>query len=232
LDMGPLGQRPTFENKLKDTAVLMQFKREANNVGIKFSSVAMSGFYAQSLAKREDYITPAKDCIELMTKLGVKVAFLPLGVEGDLDKKPELRPELVKRLRVMGEMAEKAGVVIGIETALDAKGDKALLKEINSPGIKIYFNFQNSLVAGRNLIKEMKRLGVENICQIHCTNTDKFWLQNDPQIDMPAIKKALDQMGYKGWLVIERSRDANDARNVRKNYGANARYLKSVFQPE
>lgn len=232
LDMGPLGNRPTFENALKDSAVLMQFKREANDVGVKFSSVAMSGFYAQSLAKREDYVTPIQDCIELMKKLNVKVGFLPLGVEGDLNKNPELRPELVKRLRVIGEMAEMAGVVIGIETALDAKSEKALLKEIGSKGIKIYFNFQNPLVAGRDLIQEMKVLGIQNICQIHCTNTDKYWLEKDPQIDLPAIKKALDKMGYSGWLVMERSRDANDGRNVKGNYGANARYLKSIFQPE
>ncbi|RYY12490.1 MAG: sugar phosphate isomerase/epimerase, partial [Cytophagaceae bacterium] len=31
-------------------------------------------------------------------------------------------------------------------------------------------------------------------------------------------------------LVIERSRDAADPRNVKKNFGANAAYLKSVFQ--
>lgn len=232
IDMGPLGKRPTFENQLRDSAILMKFKREANDVGIKFSSVAMSGFYAQSLAKREDFITPVKDCIDLMQKLGVGVGFLPLGVEGDLSKNPELKPELVKRLRVIGELAEKAGVVIGIETALDAKGEKQLLKEIGSKGIKIYFNFQNPLKAGRDLIKEMKILGIENICQIHCTNDDKYWLQNDPQIDMPAIKKALDKMGYKGWLVIERSRDANDPKNVKGNYGANAEYLKKIFQPE
>jgi sugar phosphate isomerase/epimerase len=192
----------------------------------------MSGFYAQSLAKRPDYITPIQDCIELMTKIGVKVGFLPLGVEGDLSKNPELRPVLVERLNKIGQMAEKAGVVIGIETALDAKGEKQLLKDIGSKGIKIYFNFQNPLKGGRDLIKEMKILGIENICQIHCTNDDKFWLQNDPQIDMPAIKKALDKMGYDGWLVIERSRDAKDGKNVRGNYGANARFLKNIFQPE
>ena len=232
LDMGPLGKRPTFENALKDSTMFMQFKKEANDVGIKFSSIAMSGFYAQSLAKREDYITPAQDCIDLMKKLNVKVGFLPLGVEGDLAQHPELRPELVKRLRVIGQMAEKAGVVIGIETALDATAEKALLKEIGSNGIRIYFNFQNPLANGRDLIQELNILGIKNICQIHCTNTDKVWLENDPQINMPAIKKALDKMGYSGWLVMERSRDANDSRNVKGNYGANARYLKSIFQPE
>jgi hypothetical protein len=30
--------------------------------------------------------------------------------------------------------------------------------------------------------------------------------------------------------VLERSRDARDGRNVRRNFGANAAYLKSVFQ--
>ena len=56
------------------------------------------------------------------------------------------------------------------------------------------------------------------------------WLQNDPQIDVPAVKRTLNDMGWHGWLVIERSRDASNTRDVVGNYGANARYLKSVFQ--
>jgi len=31
-------------------------------------------------------------------------------------------------------------------------------------------------------------------------------------------------------LVIERSRDARDSRNVVRNFGANTAYLKKVFQ--
>lgn len=233
LDMGPLGKRPTFENQLKDSAVLLQFKREANNVGVVFSSVAMSGFYAQSLTNRADYVTPIQDCIDLMKPLGVTVAFLPLGPDGDLLTKPTaLTDELIKRLRVIGEMASKAGVVIGIETPLDAAGEVALLKKIASPGIKSYFNFQNPLRAGRDIHQELRILGVDNLCQIHCTNDDNYWLENDPAVDMPAIKRTLDELGYKGWLVMERSRDVNDARNVRGNYGANCRYLKAIFQPE
>jgi len=233
IDMGPLGNRPTFDNKLKDPEMLQKFKQEAGITGIKFSSVAMSGFYAQSLAEREDYVTPVQDCLDVMKGLGVDVAFLPLGVKDDLVKFPELRPVLVERLRVIGSMAEKAGVVIGIETSLDAAGEKQLLKEIGSPGIKIYFNFANPLQNGRDLHKELKILGVENICQIHCTSKDKYWLQDDTQINMPAIKKTLDDMGYKGWLVIERSRNASVKSNeVRLNYGTNARYLKKIFQPE
>ena len=62
------------------------------------------------------------------------------------------------------------------------------------------------------------------------TLIDGVWLENDPKIDLPKVKRTLDEMGWSGWLVIERSRDARDSRNVRKNFGANAAYLKSVFQ--
>ena len=43
-------------------------------------------------------------------------------------------------------------------------------------------------------------------------------------------KKTLDKMGWRGWLVVERSRDKDDVRNVKKNYGTNIEYLKKVFQ--
>jgi hypothetical protein len=41
-----------------------------------------------------------------------------------------------------------------------------------------------------------------------------------------------DDMGWGGWLVIERSRSAKNARDVVWNFGANTRHLKSVFQAE
>jgi sugar phosphate isomerase/epimerase len=136
----------------------------------------------------------------------------------------------VARLKVAGKMAQDAGVVIGIETALSAKEEVQLLKEINSPAIKIYFNFSNPLKEGRDLINELKVLGKDRICMIHATNKDSVWLQNDPQIDMYKVKKALDEMGWSGWLVVERSRDATKPRDVKGNYGANTAYLKKVFQ--
>ena len=43
-------------------------------------------------------------------------------------------------------------------------------------------------------------------------------------------KLTLEKMGWNGWLVIERSRDAKDPRNVKKNFGANTAYMKSIFQ--
>lgn len=49
---------------------------------------------------------------------------------------------------------------------------------------------------------------------------------------MNAVKHILDKMGWSGWLVIERSRNKDEVRNVKKNFGTNVAYLKQVFQQE
>ena len=54
--------------------------------------------------------------------------------------------------------------------------------------------------------------------------------EGDPKVDVPKAKATLDEMGWSGWLVVERSRDAKKSRDVKYNFSANAKYLKSVFQ--
>jgi len=230
VDMGPLGNRPTFDNQLGKPAVREQFLARARELGLDISSIAMSGFYAQSFATRETAIQMVQDAIDTAKAMGVKVLFLPLGVSCDLVQHPELRPAIVERLKAAGKQAEAAGIIIGIETALDAKGDVALLDEVGSPTVKIYFNFANALQNGRDVCAELRILGRDRIVQIHASNKDGAWLQNDPQVDLKKIKATLDEMGWSGWLVIERSRDAARVTDVKHNFTANAAYLKKMFQ--
>ena len=167
VDMGSLGRRETFENKLADSDFRETFLQAAAEQKIQICSLAMSGFYAQSFAQRPTVPRMVDDCLKTMTQMGVGVAFLPLGVQGDLVVHPELRPAIVQRLRDAGRRAAQQGVVIGVETALDAAGEVDLLAEIGSPAIQIYYNFANPLQAGRDLYAELETLGKDRICQIH-----------------------------------------------------------------
>lgn len=230
VDMGSLGKRPTFENHLADPQVRREFLSAAREYGLEICSLAMSGFYAQSFAERPTVLRMVQDCIDTMTEMHVQRAFLPLGVPCDLVKHPDLRPAVVARLKAIAPKAEAAGVIIGIETALDATGEVKLLEDVGSHAIRSYFNFSNAVQNGRDLTTELRTLGKEHICQIHCTDQDGVWLQNDPKIDMPKVKATLDDMGWSGWLVIERSRSAKNPRNVKWNFGANTAYMKSIFQ--
>lgn len=230
VDMGGLGKRDTFDNKLRQPYFQKLFREKAEECQLEISSIAMSGFYAQSFVGRNNYKELVSDCLNTMKAMDVKIAFLPLGTECDLVKYPEIRPELVRRLKEVGDMAAKEKRIIGIETSLDAKGEVALLKEINSPAIKIYYNFQNALESGRDLCEELRILGRKRICQIHCTDTDGVTLPDNKRLDMQKVKQTLDAMRWSGWLVVERSRDASDVRNVKKNFSTNVSYLKDIFQ--
>ena len=91
-DMGPLSKNPTFTNKfLSEEGFAEKYLAECRANGIEISSLAMSGFYAQPFAERE-VDQPLADCVATMKLLGVKVAFLPLGVPTDLSARPQLRP--------------------------------------------------------------------------------------------------------------------------------------------
>lgn len=230
IDMGGLGNRTTFDNKLAVDSIRAQYLQKAKELNLEIPSLAMTGYYAQSYCGREHYKESIADCIATMKQMNVRTAFLPLGIQCDLKTNPEKRPAVIARLKEAGKIAQDAGVVIAIETALSAKEEAALLKEIGSPAIKIYFNFSNPLKEGRNLYKELRILGAKNIAMIHCTNKDSVWLQNDPQLDLYKVKKTLDKMKWSGWLVVERSRDAQRPRDVKYNYGANVAYLKKIFQ--
>ena len=231
VDMGPLGKRILFDNKLREPAFQQLFRRTADSLGIAVPSIAMSGFFAQSFLERENYKDLIVDCLNTMDVMGARVAFLPLGGSGnDWKQSGEARQEMVRRLHEVGEMAFARGKVIAIRTQQDARADLALLKEVNSKGIKIYYNLQDAVDQGLCPCKELKTLGAENIAQIHASLTDSVTLDKDPRIDLHKVKKTLDKMKWSGWLVVERSRNAQDIRNVRDNFGTNVAYLKEIFQ--
>lgn len=128
-----------------------------------------------------------------MKLFGSKVAFLPLGGSGK-DWQQEgcaAYQQMVSRLRTAGEMAKQEGITIGIRTGMGAKFDKKLLKKVGSSQIKVYYNFQDAADHHRDICKELRKLGAQRIVQIHASNTDSVNLEEDPEINLPKIRRRL-----------------------------------------
>lgn len=271
MDMGSLGKRMLFANRFRPVADSLTvgemdytdmknnipvdrkkgiaeaeiFRRTADSLGIKVSSVAMSGFFAQNVLRRKfapgvemsdadrlaNYKALMQDCLNTMRIFGAKVAFLPLGgSEHDWEKVGSADYKtLIERLRMFGKMAEKEGVVIGVRTAMDADFDIQLLKDVKCKAVKIYYNVQDACDNNRDICAELEKLGVDRIAQIHISNTDGLNLREDPEVDMPKIKATLEKIGYHGWLTIERSRSSKHVRDTRANYGDNVAYIHEIF---
>ena len=233
LDMGGLGQRELWDNKLRDPQEAAHFKHVADSLGVEIGAIAMSGLYAQDLTKRDNYMELVGDCFDTMDRMGCQsgVAFLPLGGCGnDWATDKAKRKEVVRRLHDIGEAAKARGKRVGIDTPLDAKGNLKLLNEIKSEGVAIFYKWQTIAEKGIDVAKDIKTLGPKNICAIHASNSDRVWLRNDSTINVPAIKQVLDDADWRGWLFVERSRDTSMVKNVKMNYGSNVNYLREVFE--
>lgn len=231
MDMGPLGQRELFDNQLRDSLQRETFLAASKENGIAVPSMAMSGFFAQNLLKLDNYMALAADCFDTMKHFGSHVAFLPLGGSGsEWIAAGTEHDKMVVRLREIGNLAHQNGVVVGIRTGQEARYDKRLLKEIGSKGIRIYFNLQDAVDNHRDPCEELRILGRKRICQIHASLTDSVTLDVDPRIDLTLIRRTLDKMHWSGWLVVERSRDANRVRDVKYNFSTNVGYLRKVFE--
>src|SRR5215213_592893 len=48
VDMGGLGNRPTFDNKLEDPSTRQEFIKKSKELGLEICSLSMTGYYAQS----------------------------------------------------------------------------------------------------------------------------------------------------------------------------------------
>jgi sugar phosphate isomerase/epimerase len=226
VDLGSLGTRPDFENKLLDPAVCRQFLDASKDTGVAICSLAMSAFYGQSFADHKNADHFVDEWIASMKATGVRVGFLPFGVKGNVRDDPAVRAKFVEVLKRATPKAEAAGVIIGIETNLDADGHKRFLDDVGSPAVRVYYNLGDALENKCDIYREIRQLGRERICQIHCKEGEVHL--GNGLIDFSRVKESLDAIDWGGWLVIERSR--LPGKSVKENFSANARYLKSLFQ--
>lgn len=230
LDMGPLGRRPDFENKLRDDAFRTKYLEQAKSLGLELSSLAMSAFYGQPVADHPKAEQFCNEWIELMPRIGTRVGFLPVIFKKEDSSKAAIA-KVVALFKEVAPRAEQAGVIIGLNTPLDAGANLKMLDAIGSPAVRITYNCGEAIDAGRDVYAELQALGRERIAQVIPTLSDGVWLEKDKRIDVPKLKQVLDDIGWRGWLVLQRSRDASKPSDVKYNFGANARYLKSIFQP-
>jgi sugar phosphate isomerase/epimerase len=229
VDMGPLGKRPDFENKLRGDEFRSAYLKQAKELGLALSSFAMSAFYGQPVADHPKAEQFCNDWIDLMPKIGTNVGFLPVIFKKE-DERAAAFAKVVVLMKNVAPKAERAGITIGLNTPLDADANNKLLDNIGSPAVRIAYNCGEAIDEGRDVYAELKSLGKDRIAQVIPTLSDGVWLENDKRIDVPRLKATLDGIGWSGWLVLQRSRDASKARDVKYNFGANAKYLKSIFQ--
>jgi sugar phosphate isomerase/epimerase len=161
--------------------------------------------------------------IAVAKAMGIKIILVPFFGPGEIRKDPAGVEAVVGTLRRLAPKAEQAGVSLALENWLSAEENLEILERVGSPAVKVYYDVGNSLDAGHQIFDEIRALG-PRIVEFHAKDTKDLYGKGS--VDFRAVKRVMDEIGYRGWLVLEGTKmPLGMERSVRYD----AEYLKAVF---
>jgi L-ribulose-5-phosphate 3-epimerase len=220
----------TVENDLhvRQKSVQEQFLAASRRTGVQIASIAigeLNNVPYKSDPRTEQWVS---DSIDVAKAFGVPVVLLAFFAKNDLRGDDAGKKEVIQRLKKVAPKAEKAGVILGIESYLSAEEHLEIMEKVGSPAIKVYYDFRNSADAGYDIYHEIKLLGNQNICELHMK--ENRLLLGQGTLDWPRIATALQAINYKGdgWMQIEWAMP--DDADVVTAYQHNLHFLKQIFK--
>jgi L-ribulose-5-phosphate 3-epimerase len=161
--------------------------------------------------------------IEVAEAMGAKIILLAFFGNGDLKGDEQGINEVVQRLRQVAPDAEMAGVTLGIESWLSAEQHIDIIERVGSQSVKVYYDVANSHKMGYDIYQEIRKLG-PLICQFHAKDYDDLYGKGS--IDFNEVRAAIDDAGYRGWLVIEGTKTPL---GLEESYQYDTEYLRGIF---
>ncbi len=210
---------------LRKEEVRRQYAQKSKQLGVEIASLAMGVLNRVPYATDPQAEKWVEECIEVMVKMGQKVVLLAFFGRGDLKGQVDLQDRVIRRLKQVAPAAEKAGVVLGLETTLNVDEHLRILDGVGSTAVQVYYDVANMTYAGYDAPAEILRLGRQRICQIHMK--ERGCLLGQGRVDFPKIKEAILQIGYRGWFIIEGA--TVKGRSREDCYVANRRFLHTTF---
>lgn len=192
--------------------------------GVAIASLAIAEFNGVPLATEPVAALWLLDSLEVARALGVKVVLMAFFGRGEL-RADDARSvdRLVGLLKEVAPRAEKAGLILGLEDYLSAEENVRIIDRVGSGALQVYYDVGNSTDKGYDILKEIRFLGKDRICELHAK--DGPHLFGKGRIDFREVRKAIDEIGYSGWIQIEGAAP-ND---LIQDYRANLAYLRDVF---
>jgi L-ribulose-5-phosphate 3-epimerase len=222
------GVEPNTLNTAED---VKQYKEASEKTGVKISSIMNADHWKYPLSDNDPEVV--KKCVDgLKTsmhnarELGADAVLLVPGVVTPDVRYTDVYKRSQEQIRKLLPLAKDLKVIIAIEDV----GNRFLLSplefaryvdEFKSPWVKAYFDIGNIVSSGYP--QDWIRTLGKRICRVHIkrfepgTDHPKF----DPKdrrtqgIDWPDVRKALNEVGYDGWVTAEvRSGDENYVKEV------------------
>jgi sugar phosphate isomerase/epimerase len=211
--------------QLRRPDVQRAYREAASGTGVRIGGVAldlMNQVPYKSDPRTEQWVS---DSIDVARALGVRVILLAFFEKGDLRNDPDGQAEIIRRLRRVAPKAEQQGIVLGLESWLSAPEHLRILDAVRSPSVQVYYDLANSTQMGYDILAEIRQLGRDRICEFHAKENGSLLGQG--RIDFPAVRKAMDDIGYGGWIQIEGA--VPKGQPLIESHTQNVRFMRTHF---
>ncbi|HZE98200.1 MAG TPA: sugar phosphate isomerase/epimerase family protein [Planctomycetota bacterium] len=225
VSLGKNDEKKGEENlPMMDAGKQKAFVDESKTTGIPIVGTCLEILHRDNLKAHANGPKWVEQSIVATAALGTKVILLPFFGKQQIKERDEQKAT-ADRLKVLAPLAEKAGVVLGLENTISAEDNAWILDQVQSPAVKVYYDVGNSFNQKYDIYKEIVWLGKDRVCQLHIKDNPGYLGKGG--IDMPRYIEAVLKSGFEGWAVLETSSPAKD---IKADMITNSTYLRGLLK--
>jgi L-ribulose-5-phosphate 3-epimerase len=199
---------------LSDPGLQKAYLDESKRVDLKIASLCLEILHKNCLKSDPLGQRWVADSISIAKAMDVRVVLLPffgrcaLETAAEMDKVGDILKELAPA-------AEKAGVILGLEDTISARDNVRIMDRTQSSAVLTYYDVGNSTNNGFDVVKEIRWLGKERICEVHLKDNPHYL--GEGKIDFKAVIDALADVGFDGWAQLETDCPVSVEADMRRN---------------
>jgi len=191
-----------------DAAARETFKQMVADQGLVISALCADyGWGFLDAAKNTELVAKSKQCVDLAVDLGTSIITTHIGKlpEDKTDPQYAVCQEAVTDL---GKYAAERGIAFATETGPESPESlRDFLELVDSPGIKVNYDPANFCMKGFDQlggVLVLKDYIVHTHAKDGLTNQSKEMPLGEGDVNFPKWVALLDEVGYDGFLTIER----------------------------
>ncbi len=215
-----------------------RLKAVAAETGVEVASVCLGALWGQTFASddpaaRERAREIVVEAARFTPELGTRVILVPIvGVEGQA---PQTGVERwIEGLRACAPVAEQTGAILALENvgrspARSAPEILELIRAVDSPAVKAYYDIGNATSFGYDPVQELRLLGAaQAVAQVHIKGARSAQLWENT-LDLAAVARTLHEIGYDGYLVFETQATEHPAEGAARNLALLKQHIQAAY---
>jgi L-ribulose-5-phosphate 3-epimerase len=225
------GVQISFGRKISDNImpadnpdVIARYLQLSKENGILIDGTCVDRLHDNGL--KSDKLAPkwVLDSIRLTKALHTRVLLVPFFGRWALKTQAEM-DYTADALRDLGPEAEKANVILGLEDTISAEDNVRIMDRSRSKNVLVYYDVGNSTVAGFDIVKEIRWLGKDRICQFHLKDNPHYLGEGEIQFDR--VLHAIRDTGFSGFANLETDAHAD---TLDADMRRNLMYIRRIMQ--